>query len=72
MTLFLNPEELEALTGRKRGKEQREALDAMGFRWKTNASGDLLVGRRHVEDVFCGREPANAERKKPNIGALSR
>ncbi|GAB2798851.1 hypothetical protein GCM10027040_27180 [Halomonas shantousis] len=71
--LFLTPEELEQLTGRKRSKEQRETLDSMGIRWKPNASGDTLVGRRHVEEVFCGNSVRpEQERKRPNLGALSR
>ncbi|TDX29151.1 uncharacterized protein DUF4224 [Modicisalibacter xianhensis] len=70
--LFLSPEELEQLTGRRRGKEQRETLDSLGIRWKVNAAGDTLVGRRHVEEVFCGLGAANTERKKPNLGALGR
>ncbi|QJQ93957.1 MULTISPECIES: DUF4224 domain-containing protein [Halomonadaceae] len=69
-TLFLTPDELEQLTGRKRGKEQREALERMGIRWKDNEAGQVLVGRRHVEEVFCGSAPANQDRKRPNIGAL--
>ncbi|MHB0775388.1 DUF4224 domain-containing protein [Halomonas sp. WWR20] len=69
--LFLSPEELEQLTGRKRGKEQRETLDTLGIRWKVNAAGDTLVGRRHVEEVFCGAPAQISERKKPNFGALA-
>ncbi|MCE3025773.1 DUF4224 domain-containing protein [Salinicola sp. DM10] len=71
--LFLAPEELVELTGRKRGKEQREALDTMGIRWKVNAAGETLVGRRHVEEVFCGAEAqTSSDRKKPNLEALDR
>ncbi|MFG6179724.1 DUF4224 domain-containing protein, partial [Halomonas sp. THAF12] len=40
MRLFLTSEELEELTGRKRRKEQCDALDLMGIRWKANAAGD--------------------------------
>lgn len=72
-SLFLSPEELIELTGRKRGKEQRDALDTMGIRWKVNADGATVVGRRHVEEVFCGAEAqAQSDRKKPNLAALDR
>lgn len=70
MSLFLDPEELEQLTGRRRGKEQREALEAMGIYWKVNAAGVILVGRRHVEEVFCGRGPAEKRRRSPRLDAL--
>lgn len=70
--LFLAPDELEQLTGRKRSKEQRETLEQLGIRWKMNAAGEILVGRRHVEEVFCGTSgPAPTERKRPNFGALT-
>lgn len=71
MDLLLTPGELEALTGRKRTKEQCAALDAMGVRWKINASGALIVGRRHVEQVLCGENISQApETKRPNFEAL--
>ncbi|WP_280568133.1 DUF4224 domain-containing protein [Chromohalobacter sp. 296-RDG] len=69
--LFLTPGELEQLTGRRRGKEQREQLDAMGVRWLLNAAGETLVGRRHVEEVLCGTAPPDRQKREPNIGALA-
>lgn len=72
-SLFLSSEELVELTGRKRGKEQRDALDAMGIRWKLNGGGATVVGRRHVEEVLCGgQEPESHGRKKPDFSALDR
>ncbi|WP_163650760.1 DUF4224 domain-containing protein [Modicisalibacter sp. 'Wilcox'] len=70
--LFLDPEELEFLTGYKRGKEQREELDRLGIHWKVNAAGRTLVGRRHVEEVFCGDDATRRGRTRPNLGALER
>ncbi|MBW5800632.1 DUF4224 domain-containing protein [Halomonas elongata] len=71
MRLFLTSEELEELTGRKRRKEQSETLTAMGIRWKTNAAGELIVGRSHVEKVLCGDEHSQQrERTRPNLEAL--
>lgn len=71
MALLLTPEELENLTGRKRCKEQCAALDSMGVRWKVNASGALIVGRRHVEQVLCGESPNQTpEAKRPKFEAL--
>lgn len=71
MALLLTSEELETLTGRKRTKEQCASLDAMGVRWKVNASGALIVGRRHVEQVLCGENLSQApETKRPNFEAL--
>lgn len=72
MPLFLTNEELEELTGRKRRKEQCETLDEMGIRWKMNAAGGLIVGRRHVEQVLCGEGVAPQKRTRPNLEALAR
>ncbi|MGQ0335723.1 DUF4224 domain-containing protein [Halomonas elongata] len=69
--LFLTPDELEHLTGRRRGKEQREQLDAMGVRWLVNADGEILVGRRHVEEVLCGTASSDRKKREPNLGALA-
>ena len=71
MDLLLTPGEIETLTGRKRTKEQCASLDAMGVRWKINASGALIVGRRHVEQVLCGENISQTpETKRPNFEAL--
>ena len=71
MDLLLTPGEIETLTGRKRTKEQCAALDGMGVRWKINASGALIVGRLHVEQVLCGENTNQApETKRPNFEAL--
>lgn len=69
--LFLTAEELAQLTGRKQHKSQREALDVMGIYWKVNAAGKLLVGRKHVEEVFggYGRQEGHST-KRPNFDAL--
>ena len=68
--LFLTVEELAHLTGRKQHKSQREALDAMGVYWKVNAAGKLLVGRKHVEEVFGGHGGEARCQVKPNFDAL--
>ncbi|MGP9497916.1 DUF4224 domain-containing protein [Halomonas sp. AOP43-D1-4] len=71
MDLLLTPVEIETLTGRKRCKEQCAALDSMGVRWKINARGSLIVGRRHVEQVLCGEASTQApEIKRPKFEAL--
>lgn len=68
--LFLSEEELEQLTGRKRCREQCKALTEMGITWKVNAAGDLIVGRKHVEQALSGEMPRQPERKRPNLGVL--
>ncbi|WP_445009915.1 DUF4224 domain-containing protein [Vreelandella stevensii] len=71
MDLLLTPGEIETLTGRKRTKEQCASLNAMGVRWKINASGALIVGRRHVEQVLCGENTSQVpDTKRPNFEAL--
>ncbi|MGQ7249568.1 DUF4224 domain-containing protein [Halomonas sp. V046] len=72
MMLFLASDEIEELTGRKRRKEQSAALDRMGIRWKMNAAGSLIVGRRHVEQVLCDEGNSDRQRTRPNLEALSR
>lgn len=69
--LILTAEEIEGITGRKRGKEQSKVLTQMGIRWQINEAGSLIVGRKHVERVLSGEISTSNERKKPNLQALS-
>jgi hypothetical protein len=41
--VFLTAEELRRLTGRKRFRAQREALDRLGIRYTVAATGEPLV-----------------------------
>ncbi len=54
MTLFLTPQELEALTGRKIPSAQHRALNAMGIEHKRRPDGSIVVLRSHLEAVMGG------------------
>ena len=72
MQLFLTPEQIEEMTGRKQIKAQCRWMDENGIRWKLNAAGKLLVSPRHVEQVLCGETTPARERTGPNLKALAR
>lgn len=48
-SMFLSPDELVELTGRRQRASQEAALRAMGIEHKVRADGRLVVSRRHVE-----------------------
>ncbi|MDB5797231.1 MAG: hypothetical protein JWP36_1133 [Paucimonas sp.] len=50
--MFLGPEEVAQLTGRKTRRKQIDALTAMGFRFKVQPDGRPIVLRAHVEEVL--------------------
>jgi len=63
--LILTPDELQALTGRRRTAAQLEVLRQRGF-WRAhiNAGGRLVLERAHYEAVCRG---GDVERKRPVI-----
>jgi hypothetical protein len=70
--LFLNSDELHALTGYRRGAEQLAWLRKRGWRFETNAAGAPRVARAYFERRMVG-EAATAPPGPParhNFGAL--
>lgn len=65
MGLFLSPNELRELTGRKRKQLQREQLDTQGIPYWIAADGSPRV----LRDALASRI-APTRRRKPNFEAL--
>lgn len=61
----LDADEVAALTGRKRPKEQREWLDSNHWAYATTAAGHPIVGRVYARMRLAGINPA---RHKPAQG----
>jgi len=52
--MFLTPEELEQLTGKRRRDAQIRALRYMGVEHKVRPDGSVAVLRAHVEKLLDG------------------
>lgn len=65
--MILDAEELHRLTGRRRRKGQREALDYMGIPYRVRPDGRLVVIAADLEH----RERAQAAVPAPDWSALS-
>lgn len=62
--MFLTPEEIIELTGRKTHPSQRNVLNHLGIDHKTRPDGSLVVLRSHVEKSLGG-ESSSAKLKSP-------
>lgn len=60
---FLEPEEVESLTRRKRCDAQVRALRFMGIEHKVRADNTVAVLREHVREVF-GVVPGSTQTEK--------
>ena len=69
--MFLTPEELRELTGRKRPSAQVRALRTMGIEHRVRPDGSLAVSRSHVEGLLSGVVGDKVKPpKQPNWSAL--
>lgn len=69
--MFLNPEELQTLTGKRRRPAQRKALSFMGVEHKVRPDGALIVSRSHIEKLLDGAPQAKTDKRiEPNWNAL--
>jgi hypothetical protein len=71
--LFLEPFELEGLTGRRRPNAQIRVLQAMGIEHKVRPDRTIAVLREHVNNVFSGTTRSPGRRHKseaPNWAAI--
>ena len=66
MSLFLTPEELQELTGRKRASAQIRALRAIGVEHKIRPDGHPVVLRAHVEALLGATPGVSSEQYEPN------
>lgn len=53
MSLLLDSEEIEELTGRTRRGAQVRVLRAMGIEHRVRPDGSVAVSRAHYERIFC-------------------
>lgn len=59
--MFMTPEEIQALTGKKFRSSQAHALRLMGIEHKVRPDGSVAVLKSHVEEVFSGKKPTEAK-----------
>ncbi len=69
--LFLNSEELEVLTGRKRKSRQIELLRSMGIPFRVNAVGHPVVTRGVVEGRKDDPPDPAAKRWTPRVAGVN-
>lgn len=65
--MFLEPGELQKLTGYKTCSAQRRALNAMGITHKVNAAGDVIVLIAHVNKLLDGDFNVAKTTKTPQL-----
>lgn len=67
--LFLNDEELEALTGKKTHPAQANALKSMGVEHRVRPDGKPLVLRAYINQEWGYKEEATEQAKEfePNL-----
>ena len=63
--LYLAPEEIEHITGKKKVKAQRDVLLAMGYQVKERPDGSFWVPRAQFLD-----KPAGHKKYSQDLGAL--
>jgi hypothetical protein len=69
--LFLDPDEVEVLTGFRMAMRQVEWLRTKGWRFELNGNRKPIIARRYAEKMLgCGED--NEQRPRPNFGALLR
>lgn len=67
--MFLTPDEIAELTGRKLHKAQRTVLNHLGIQHMVRPDGSLVVLRSHVEKSL-GEESSSAKLPEPNWAAI--
>ena len=70
MTLFLQPDEIEQLTGKKRHRSQAYALTMMGIHHVLRPDGSVAVLRAHVDTVFGHPNVSNRRKTSPDFSML--
>jgi hypothetical protein len=69
--MFLSPEQLERLTGRKQPAAQIRWLNAHGWRYTRNAIGEVIVMEAEARwHLYSGRPERPKPRTEPNFAAL--
>ena len=70
--LWLTEDEIQALTGRINSTARIKALNSMGIQYRINSAGQLIVGRKHVEDVLSGGGTIKPEKPEPRFNRLEK
>jgi hypothetical protein len=71
--LFLEPEEVEVLTGFKSLARQVGWLRAKGWRFELNGNRRPIIARKYAEKMLgCGDDEGQDFAPRPNFGALLR
>ena len=72
MSMFLNANEMQELTGRIQHRSQARELNYLGIVHRVRADGSMLVLRAHVEQVLgVKRERRPATNIEPNWAACN-
>jgi hypothetical protein len=71
MSLFLTPEQLAQLTGRRTRPAQERELRRRGYICERNAKGDIVVSASHVE-AKLGANSTNDGKTAPDFTSLER
>jgi hypothetical protein len=70
--MILSPDQLHALTGKRRRDAQERALVLMGVNYLRRADGRLLVGEEYVKKLLAGGEAsATVHAREPDWSALA-
>lgn len=72
MSLFLDPADIERLTGKKYAPAQKRALDKRGIRYTEDAHGRPVVLRASVERKILGRAETPEPAAGPDFSAFPR
>lgn len=70
MTLFLEHDEIEQLTSKKRRSSQVSALNQMGIQHLVRPDGSVAVLRAHVETIFGHGQNPNRRKTVPDFSCL--
>lgn len=69
--MFLEPDEIEKLTGKQRRPAQQKALCSMGIEHRVRPDGAIIISRSHVEKILDGATMPKTERRiEPNWNAI--
>jgi hypothetical protein len=69
--MFLTPDQLEQLTGKRRPSAQARWLQDRGWRFERNATGSVVVHALEAERQLCGGSKARRQRVGPDLEALN-
>lgn len=71
VALILDPEEIRALTGRRRYRAQARALARMGISYRLRPDGFPIVSRTHFEAIMSADTSTSSQRTtQPDWSAM--